>query len=234
MLSPAQPVSRSDHYVSVLLISDFLLARAGLRHALEAAAITVVREVATCEEAVSAAKDERPDIILLDFDSRAETLACVESLVSAAQSSRLVALCDRARASDVAVLVELGAMGAVLKSEPPEVLIKAIRKVHAGEVWLNRGSTAQVLTRIARRRRRTDIEARKIAALTKREHEIIALIGEGLQNAAIGQRLFISVSTVRNHLTSILDKLGVADRFELAVYAFRHGLVHYTDADMQS
>ncbi len=118
-------------------------------------------------------------------------------------------------------------MGTVLKSVPPEVLIKAIRKVHAGEIWLDRATTAHVLSRIAGRCRSSDIETSKIASLTKREREIIALIGEGLNNAAVAGRLFISVSTVRNHMTSILDKLVVADRFELAVYAFRQGLVKY-------
>jgi two-component system, NarL family, nitrate/nitrite response regulator NarL len=223
------PESPQDYYISVLLISDVLLVRAGVRHVLEADGIPVVHEAATCEEAL--AKDERPDIILLDLDSRTETFVCVQDLVSEAESSRVIVLSDRHRAADQAMLIEVGAMGTVLKSEPPEMLIKAIRKVHAGEVWLDRTNTAQVLSRIARRRRSMDIEARKIASLTKREHEIIALIGEGLKNAAIGERLFISESTVRNHLTSILDKLGVSDRFELAVYAFKHGLVRYNDAD---
>ena len=81
--------------------------------------------------------------------------------------------------------------------------------------------------RIARRRHIQDAEAEKIASLTRREHEIIALVGEGLKNGAIADRLFVSEATVRNHLTSILSKLGLSDRFELAVYAFRHGLVHY-------
>ena len=78
---------------------------------------------------------------------------------------------------------------------------------------------------MARRRRAEDVEGAKIDALTKREHEVIALVGEGLKNAAIAERLFISEATVRNHLTSIFDKLDLSDRFELAVYAFRHGLV---------
>ena len=121
------------------------------------------------------------------------------------------------------MLIELGATGLVLKNERPEVLMKAIRKVHGGEVWLDRTITARVLARIARRRHTQDAEAEKIASLTRREHEIIALVGEGLKNGAIADRLFVSEATVRNHLTSILSKLGLSDRFELAVYAFRHG-----------
>jgi DNA-binding CsgD family transcriptional regulator len=74
-------------------------------------------------------------------------------------------------------------------------------------------------------RRRDEPEAPKIRSLTKREREIVLLIGEGLRNVAIANQLFISEATVRNHLTSILSKLELSDRFELAVYAFRHGLV---------
>ena len=90
------------------------------------------------------------------------------------------------------------------------MLIKAIGKVHEGEVWLDRTITAAVLARMTRRRHDGDVEAVKIATLTRREHEIIALVGEGLKNAAIAERLFVSEATVRNHLTSILDKLGLS------------------------
>jgi DNA-binding NarL/FixJ family response regulator len=79
----------------------------------------------------------------------------------------------------------------------------------------------------ARRRQSQDVEATKIATLTGGERQIIGLVAEGLKNAAIAERLFISEATVRNHLTSILDKLGLSDRFELAVYAFRRSLVRY-------
>ena len=191
--------------------------------------MNVVGEVQSREEAVTVSRRERPNVILIDLDSRADTFACVEDLV-AAQGGRIVVLSDRSRAGDHPTLVDRGAIGLVLKHEPPEVLIKAIEKVHAGEVWIDRVSTAQALTRIARRRRSEDVDAEKIATLTRREREIIGLVGDGLKNPAIAQRLFISDATVRNHLTSVLDKLGLSDRFELAVYAFKHGLVRYPDA----
>jgi DNA-binding NarL/FixJ family response regulator len=204
--------------------------RAGLHHVLEASGISLVGEATTCAEAVSLAARERPDIILVDLDLRSDAFHCIEEIVSAAVGSRVIALSDRTHAGDHHALVELGATGLVLKNEQPEVLIKAIRKVHSGEVWLDRVNTAAVLARMSRRRHTEDLEAEKIATLTRREHEIITLVGEGLKNAAIAQRLFVSEATVRNHLTSILDKLGLTDRFELAVYAFRHGLVRYPDA----
>ena len=130
-------------------------------------------------------------------------------------------------AADHHVLIELGATGLVLKNERPEILIKAIRKVHGGEVWLDRNDYGACARANCQAAAYSDAEADKIASLTRREHEIIALVGEGLKNGAIADRLFVSEATVRNHLTSILSKLGLSDRFELAVYAFRHGLVHY-------
>jgi two-component system, NarL family, nitrate/nitrite response regulator NarL len=227
--SPPTTEVRPERPIRVLFISDLLLMRAGLHHVLEAAGLLLVGEAGTCDEAVCLAARERPDIILVDLDLRSDTFQCVEEIVSATPGSRVIALSDRTRAADHHVLVELGATGLVLKNEGPEVLIKAIRKVFAGEVWLDRTNTAAVLVRIARRRHTEDIEAAKIATLTRREHEILALVGEGLKNGAIAQRLFVSEATVRNHLTSILDKLSLSNRFELAVYAFRQGLVRYPD-----
>ena len=213
--------------IRVLLISDLLLLRPGIRHLLDSAGIRLVGEAGTRGEALSLAAAEHPDVIVVYLDSRTEAFECIEALVATAPESRIIALSDRRNAGDHHVLVELGALGLVFKHERPEVLIKAIRKVSAGEVWLDRTNTAEVLSRVARRRHSEDLEAAKISTLTRREHEIIALVGEGLKSAVIAQRLFISEATVRNHLTSILGKLGLSNRFELAVYAFRQGMVRY-------
>jgi DNA-binding NarL/FixJ family response regulator len=121
--------------------------------------------------------------------------------------------------------IELGAMGVVTKDESAEVLTKALRKVFAGEIWLDRARTAGVLNRLTRRRVDVDPEALKIQSLTPRERQIVALVTEGLTNKDVADRLCISEATARNHLTSILDKLDVTDRFQLTVYAFRRGLV---------
>jgi DNA-binding NarL/FixJ family response regulator len=117
-------------------------------------------------------------------------------------------------------------MGLVLKDKAAEVLIKAIETVHSGEVWLDGSLTASVISEISSvdKSRRPDPEAEKIRSLTGREREIVGLVCEGLKNKHIADRLFISEATVRNHLTSILSKLGLSDRFELALYAYRHHL----------
>jgi DNA-binding NarL/FixJ family response regulator len=117
-------------------------------------------------------------------------------------------------------------MGLVTKDEPTEVLLQAIAKVHAGEVWLERRLLASVLCEITRNSevRPVDPEALKIAALTGREREVIALVGQGYKNRHIANQLYIAEATVRHHLTSIFAKLQVTDRLELVIYAYRHGL----------
>ncbi len=126
--------------------------------------------------------------------------------------------------------MEIGASGVVSKSSSGELLVRAIQKVHAGELWLDRLQTAKVLSHAMRRVK--DPERTKIESLTKREREIVAKVGEGLKNSAIATQLFISEATVRNHLTSILGKLELSGRFEQAVYAIRNGLVPNPEAPL--
>jgi DNA-binding NarL/FixJ family response regulator len=116
-------------------------------------------------------------------------------------------------------------MGIVLKQQAADLLLKAIKKVHAGEVWIDRSMMSSVLSDVrSERHDEADPEAGKIASLTPREREVIALVSEGLKNKLIGERLFISETTVTHHLSSIFSKLEVSDRLELIIYAFRHGL----------
>jgi two-component system nitrate/nitrite response regulator NarL len=222
----ASDKDRPDQPIRVLCISDVILLRAGVRYQLESSGLAVEGEADSCKEAIPLAQRVQPNIIVVDLELPTDDFACFPDVVLAAGDTRIVALGEKRRAS-AAWAIELGAAGLVRKDEPADVLCKAIRKVHAGELWLDRTTTASVLRRMTHRRRSEDFEAAKIATLTKRENEIVSLIGEGLQNRDISQRLFISPATVRNHLTSIFDKLDVADRFELAVYAFRQGLVHW-------
>jgi two-component system nitrate/nitrite response regulator NarL len=115
--------------------------------------------------------------------------------------------------------VRVGAMGLVFKEKPPDDLFKAIEKVYAGEVWLDRSLTARVLTKMVRSNdtKQIEPETNKATLLTEREREVVTLVSEGLKNKDIAERLFISETTVRHHLTSIFSKLDVASRFELII-----------------
>src|SRR5258706_116023 len=112
----------------------------------------------------------------------------------------------------------------LVEDHAPDVLLKAIEKVHAGEVWLDRTMMAHVLSEMAMGGAlppRT--QADRIASLTEREREVIALVNEGCKNKQISDHLSISETTVRHHLTSIFAKLGVESRLELVIFIHRHG-----------
>jgi DNA-binding NarL/FixJ family response regulator len=215
--------------IRILLVDDHVLMRAGLRMLIEnQPELLVVDEAGNRTEALQAAMREQPDIILLDLQLRDERGAdMLQELFTAAPLARVIVLTG---ATDLAAhrdAVRLGAMGVVLKDQAVDVLPKAIERVHAGEVWLNSSLISSMLNEFARSERAPtpDPEAARIRSLTAREREVIALVGEGLKNKQIAQRLIISEATVSHHLTSIFAKLGVGGRFDLVIYAFRHNLI---------
>ena len=150
----------------------------------------------------------------------------LQELARVTPHTRAIVLACLTDVADYSEAVELGAMGIVSCEEPGAVLLKAIRKVHAGELWLDRARTAGVVTRLTRGLSYKDPDTVKIASLTPRQREIVVLVAEGLTNKQLAERLFITEATARNHMTAILDKLELSDKFQLAVYAFRHGLAH--------
>jgi two-component system, NarL family, nitrate/nitrite response regulator NarL len=211
----------------ILFVDDHALFRSALRLLIEKELKpAVVYEAANRAEALEGMK-VHPEVILLDVDLGAESgLDFLPELLEVGGDARVVVLTS---ASDPEIhrrAVLLGAVGLVRKVEVARVLIEAIRKVCAGEVWLGSSLIASVLTEIghARRVQKADPETIKIASLTVREREVIALVGEGLRNKRISERLFISTATVRHYLTSIFSKLNVTDRQMLIVYAYQHGL----------
>jgi two-component system, NarL family, nitrate/nitrite response regulator NarL len=215
--------------IRVLLVEDHALMRAGLRLLLaNQPEMTLVGEAATSTEALAVASAVHPDIIVLDLDLGGESALDLMPvlLVVAPQAHVLILTGVRDPALHQHAL-RLGARGLVRKEHAAEALLQAIVKVHAGEAWLERTMMAQVLDMLGRasRAQQLDPEAAKIATLTARERDIIALIGEGRRNRQIATRLCISETTVRHHLTVIFDKLAVMDRLELVVYAYRHDLV---------
>ena len=117
-------------------------------------------------------------------------------------------------------------MGLILKHESSELLIKAIEKVHAGEAWVDHKLMATLLAEISQNQGNRcgppDSEEPRLAALTTREKEIALLLAEGLNPRQIGERLYISYHTVRNHTASIYQKLEVANRFDLSLFLYRH------------
>jgi DNA-binding NarL/FixJ family response regulator len=196
--------------IKVCIIDDHAIVRAGLRMLIEnSSRMAVLWEAQTASGALSDLSLGRPDIILMDRFSPARILV-------------LTALADT---QQHLAAVAAGANGVVLKEQAPETLIQAIESVHSGEAWLGKSLMTAVMGKLSRATaEKQDPEAEKIARLTPREVEIVGLVSEGLNGERIAKQLRISEATVRNHLTSILGKLGLSNKFELAVYAHRHRL----------
>lgn len=213
--------------IRVLLVEDHAVVRAGLRLLIESRQdLVVIGEAANHADALAAAAREQPDIILLDLDLGAENgLDLLPQLLAVAGGARVLILTGVHDVEGHRRALRLGAMGLVLKEQAPELLLKAIEKVHAGEIWLDRATLASVLNELALGQSRpADATANRIATLTKREREVCALVGEGLKNKQIGERLSVSETTVRHHLTSIFGKLGVENRLEMVIFVHRHGI----------
>jgi two-component system nitrate/nitrite response regulator NarL len=221
-------LAQRDHPIRILMIDDHAMLRAGLRMIIEShIGMVVVGEAENRRESLAAIAHETPDIILLDLDLGDENgLDLLPELITAAPDARIILLTGLRDPEVQRRAILLGAMGLVSKQKAADTVIRAIEKVYAGEVWLDRAMIASILNdrvnpNIAPEQ---NVEAPRIAKLTEREREVIRLIGEGIKNRQIAERMYISEATVRHHLTSVFAKLGVTDRFELVIYAFQHGL----------
>jgi NarL family two-component system response regulator LiaR len=238
----------------ILIIEDEEIVREGVSLLVEnQPGFRVVGLASSIKDAIDIAKQEQPDVALLDIKLGADNgIDCLSELQAVSPKTRVLVLTGLSDLDTHYAAISSGAMGIVRKMEGAETLVAAIRKALAGEVWLNGELMAKVLDDFRRVKansltetlsasgegsgadvvvkwrlplsRWDEYDEVKIARLTAREREVIELVGQGMRNQQIADKLCISVITVRHHLTSIFSKLEVGDRFELAIYAFRHGL----------
>jgi len=215
-----------DQTIKVLIVDSHQVVRMGLHALVETQKeMKVVGEAVNRSEALASATRLQPDLIVMDINFGEENdLDVLADLREAAPATRVLVLTGVTDAKFHRQAAKLGAAGVVLKEQPVEVLLKAIRKVHLGEVWLDRSLTGSLLDELTQIDKKIDPDEAKKANLTAREREIVTLIAEGLKNKQIGARLFISETTVTHHLSSIFSKLGVGDRLELVIYAFANSL----------
>jgi two-component system, NarL family, nitrate/nitrite response regulator NarL len=213
--------------IRIMIVDDHAVIRTGLRMLIEQdQTMNVVAMAGTRAEALLLTDQEQPDIILLDLMLGDEDgLEFLPVLCEMSPKSRVLVLTGVQTTESHRMAIRRGAMGIVLKQQAAELLLKAIQKVHAGEVWIDRSMMGSVLDDVRTERHQApSAEETKIARLTPREREVVALVSEGLKNKLIGERLYISETTVTHHLSSVFSKLEVSDRLELIIYAFRHGL----------
>jgi DNA-binding NarL/FixJ family response regulator len=211
--------------IRVLLVDDHKIVRQGVRMLIESRCdMVVVGEAGNGKEALALTKLEQPDIVLLELDLReGSSLELLPEILSTGSNPRVIVLTGVRDPEVLRRAVRLGATGLVMKEQESETLLRAIEKVYTGEAWLDHRMTASLIAEISRPCK-VDLEAARIGTLTDREREIIRVICCGLKSKQVAQKLFISESTVRNHLNSILGKLSLSDCFELAIFAYRRGL----------
>ena len=221
--------SESSTEIRIVLVSGRPLFRAGLHLLIdEQESMRLVGEAGTIEKALEVVARMKPDIVLLDMDAGSEDILSLLSRIrSNGNGVRVIVLSEKLDSELSMNAIRAGAKGHVLKEAEPLALFKAIHKVHAGEVWLDRSVMADVIDQIANPPQNgiNSREKSPIELLTERELEVMRLVCEGLRNKQIALRLHISESTVRHHLSSIFDKLDLSERFQLVLHAFRHRLV---------
>ncbi len=216
--------------IRVLLVDDHRIMLWALERLIESEKprMEVVGKATSVAEAFGLVEKSRPDVILLDLDFTAENGEDVIPELIAKSKAKVLMLTGLRDPSihDDAVLA--GARGAIGKKDAPEDILKAIEKVHQGELWLDRAATGRIFVELSRKSgsEETDPERQKISSLTAREHQIVSSFANhaGAPTRTIAERLHISEHTLRNHLTSIYLKLGVANRLELYIYANKHDL----------
>src|SRR5664280_745682 len=195
----------------------------------------VVAQAQDGRQVLDVLQQHEPDILLLDLKMPGlDGLATLQRLQIAKNKTRVIVLTASDDKNEFVQAMKLGTSGIVLKQTATELLIKSIRKVHAGEIWLDSHTTAAVIRQfVANDEAQPSVHSlvpppptreRERSPLSQREREIVALVAQGFKNKEMAEKMFISEQTVKNHLHNIFDKLGVSDRLELALYAIHNNL----------
>jgi DNA-binding NarL/FixJ family response regulator len=211
--------------IRVLIADDQSMVRAGFRMLLTGEPdIEVVAEASNGLEAVAKARRQDLTVILMDIRMpELDGLEATRRILTANGAARVLILTTFGLDEYVYEALRAGASGFVLKDDPPEQLISAVRTVAAGNALLSPAITKQVIRRFTRIPHA--VPPKELDELTEREHEILRLIAAGLSNAEIGRELYISETTVKTHVTHVLQKLGLRDRVQAVVLAYQTGLL---------
>jgi two-component system response regulator DegU len=208
-----------------MIADDHVLMREGLKQLLELEDdITVIAQAGDGEEAVKKATECSPNVILLDINMpKMNGIEVLRRFKDLGVDSKVIILTIHDDREYLLEAMKIGANGYVLKDSDADSLIKAIRDVNEGKTYIQPSIATMLVDEINKKDvQNGDIE--KIRALTKREYEVLTLIAEGLNNKEIGDRLYISEKTVKNHVSSIFKKLDVNDRIQAAIFAYKNNI----------
>jgi DNA-binding NarL/FixJ family response regulator len=228
-IAPDAAAERRNSMIRILIADDHPIVRDGLKKLLSLEEdFEVVGEAGDGREVLDVVEALSPDVLLLDLRMpNLDGLSALQALQQSNKKTRVIVLTASEDKNEFVQAMKLGCSGIVLKQTAPELIVKSIRKVHAGEIWLDSHTTAAVMRQFSTG---TELgsagggKTRERSPLSQREREIVALVAQGYKNKEMAEKMFISEQTVKNHLHNIFDKLGVSDRLELALYAIHKGL----------
>jgi DNA-binding NarL/FixJ family response regulator len=213
-----------DDSVRVLVVDDDDHFRAGLAELLTAHGLEVVATARDARDAIDVSRMLRPDVVLMDVEMPGRNgIEAIPGVLAACPETRVVMLTVSGDGTDVLEALLAGATGYLVKGTEPGALVAGIRAAAAGDALLSPGLATKLLGRV---QAADPVAARNGALLSERELEVLRLLAAGKANADIARELFLSPYTVRNHISSILAKLQIANRTEAAAYAIRSGLVN--------
>lgn len=227
---PPDNTERNTPVIRILIADDHPIVRDGLRKLLSLEEdFKIVGEAADGRQVLERVQELEPDVLLLDLRMpNLDGLAALQGLQQAEKRTKVIVLTASDDKNEFVQAMKLGCSGIVLKQTAPELIVKSIRKVYAGEIWLDSHTTAAVMRQFAAPNEMmatpSTTKNRERSPLSQREREIVALVAQGYKNKEMAEKMFISEQTVKNHLHNIFDKLGVSDRLELALYAIHKGL----------
>lgn len=217
--------------IRILIADDHPIVRDGLRKLLNLEDdFEVVGEAADGREALDRVHELDPDVVLLDLRMpNLDGLSALQVMQQSNKRTKVIVLTASEDKNEFVQAMKLGCSGIVLKQTAPELIVKSIRKVNSGEIWLDSHTTAAVMRQFATPGEiasggGNSGKSRERSPLSTREREIVQLVAQGFKNKEMAEKMFISEQTVKNHLHNIFDKLGVSDRLELALYAIHKGL----------
>ncbi len=212
--------------IRILLADQHALFREAMRSVLDGQNdMTVVAEARTALDAIGEAERVMPDVVILDLElPMSHGAQTVASIMDRLPDCRILALSPREDYRTLVAVLDAGAHGFLTREAPLDDLIHATRAVRDGETYVPPGMLGPLLTGLLKRRREQDRAYERIAMLTRREREVLALLAQGADNAAIARALVISPQTARTHIQNILSKLAVHSRLEAAAFVTRNGV----------